>query len=390
MAINVPMGANPYANMESLLASSRQNELTQGLLGLGFGLMQAGGPSTTPVSFMGALGAGGQAGLKGYQDARMANLQNTLAAAKLRMDAQRAGQVVGSAETGFSYFNPVTGANRKLMAGAGAKPQTVEVNGEVFILNRDGTRGRSLGMSDRYVPVQGIGLFDRLTDKFISADAAPQAQSEQSQSAIPSAPVSRTGSPVVDAKITENSIKSGQAKIDKISSELSSLDKIVRGGERFEQLMQAVETGGPLRQVPGAGLTEGAFSAAAKEMQAITDSLTPAMRQGLPGAASDRDVAMFRGGLFSLDKKPETNQALILGFKAAKQNLLNKQSFFEAYLAQNNTLAGADARWNEYLQANPIFDPSVTEMRLNPNRKTWENYFKEGSAKPDFTVRKVK
>lgn len=121
----VSAGVNPYANMQSLLSSSRQNELAQGLLGLGFGLMQAGGPSATPVSFMGALGAGGQAGLKSYQDARTANLQNTLAAAKLRMDAQKAGQVVGSAETGFSYFNPVTRANQQLIAGAGRKPTSL-------------------------------------------------------------------------------------------------------------------------------------------------------------------------------------------------------------------------------------------------------------------------
>ena len=71
--------------------------LATGLLNMGAALSQYGAPSTTPKGgFMGAIGAGGQGFIGGYQaaaDARrkaeMALLGNKLAAAKALMDAQK-------------------------------------------------------------------------------------------------------------------------------------------------------------------------------------------------------------------------------------------------------------------------------------------------------------
>ena len=82
------------------------------------------------------------------------------------------------------------------------------------------------------------------------------------------------------------------------------------------------------------------------------------------------------------------DQTLFNQVSQARDNLLARKSFLEGYLSQNNTLAGADAAWNQYLTDNPIFDPTVDEMRLNPNRITYEQYFSQGGATPDFTVRK--
>lgn len=379
--------AMPAASLMGLFRD--RNPLAQGLLAAGKALTDYGAPSTMPKGgFMGALGAGGQGFVTGMQSARDANLQNRLIAAKFAMDRARAGQVVGSAETGFSIVNPVTGQNTPVMAGVGRQPKTTEVDGYRYILNSDGTLGRNLGLSERYVSVPGVGVVDVTTGGLVKPTDSSTPSDVQSSSALPTAQPPTTGSPTVDAKIVEKAVTQGQVTIDALGERLNTLNDIVVGADRFEVLMDSVETGGIARQVPGARMVEGAFDSAVNEMQSITDKLTPLLRQGLPGAASDRDVAMFRGGVFSVDKKPETNRSLILGFRAARDNLLARKSFLEGYLSQNNTLAGADAAWNQYLTDNPIFDPTVDEMRLNPNRITYEQYFSQGGATPDFTVRK--
>jgi hypothetical protein len=51
------------------------NPATQGMLNLSAGLMQAGGPSATPVGFGQALGQGLQQGVRGMQSAQMAQMQ---------------------------------------------------------------------------------------------------------------------------------------------------------------------------------------------------------------------------------------------------------------------------------------------------------------------------
>jgi hypothetical protein len=63
------------------------------------------------------------------------------------------------------------------------------------------------------------------------------------------------------------------------------------------------------------GLTGGKLP----EMEAFTsliDKLTPQMRQGMPGAASDRDVSIFRNALPSMLKTPEGNQIVMQTLRA--------------------------------------------------------------------------
>jgi hypothetical protein len=85
--------------------------------------------------------------------------------------------------------------------------------------------------------------------------------------------------------------------------------------DRFVQLNQSVKTGG----VKGAiGLTSAMapFNHDIAEMQGIVNNITPAMRNGLPGSASDKDVAMFRGATVGLDKPLAANQAIAAAAKA--------------------------------------------------------------------------
>jgi len=161
---------------------------------------------------------------------------------------------------------------------------------------------------------------------------------------------------------------------------LPEASRVAADAKRFLELMKVQPTGGWYRNLPGAGAIEAAFDPEAEEMRAITDRLTPLMRQGLPGSATENDVRMFRGGTVGTNKNPQTNQNIGQGMVVAAQNLSDQQDFKEAYVAQHKTLQGANEAWKSYLDANPIFDPksSVESPTLNLNRASWRSHFSSG------------
>ena len=63
---------------------------THGILNLAAGLLQAGGPSRTPVGFGQALGMGMQQGLSGYQQAQQAQMMNEFRRRQLQMQEEEA------------------------------------------------------------------------------------------------------------------------------------------------------------------------------------------------------------------------------------------------------------------------------------------------------------
>jgi hypothetical protein len=83
------------------------NPATQGMLNLSAGLLQAGGPSRTPVSFGQALGQGVQQGVQGVQNAQQTQLQQQLMQAKMA-ELQRQANAPLNVSPGGVIFDPVT------------------------------------------------------------------------------------------------------------------------------------------------------------------------------------------------------------------------------------------------------------------------------------------
>ena len=137
-------------------------------------------------------------------------------------------------------------------------------------------------------------------------------------------------------------------------------------------------------KIPGAQTAASALNPAFAEALTIVDMMTPLMRQGLPGAASDRDVAMFRGATVGVDKAPQANRNIAAGLMASRQNLIERDQFDQTYFDQNKHLQGADRAWQSYLNANPIFDHDAAKGSyvLNPNRVDWRDYFAGSNAAP--------
>ncbi|WP_421782605.1 hypothetical protein [Kiloniella litopenaei] len=233
-----------------------------------------------------------------------------------------------------------------------------------------------------YMSVPGVGVTNVLTGQTISPygqDGSGRTQQVSTPQKMAAPNHGSNLSPKARESFALEAAKAGRKSL----AELNTAMKTSRGNladiNRFEQLMAGgQDTGGVLRNLPGGMAINSLFDAEIGEMQAISDRMTPAMRQGMPGAASDRDVAMFRGATFSPDKNTETNRNLIKAAKIKQENEIAYVSFMNEWATQNDgSLDGAELAWLKYADENPIFDYSDTSgsYKVNEHRVPWRQYF---------------
>ncbi|MEO5329970.1 MAG: hypothetical protein H7829_17200, partial [Magnetococcus sp. THC-1_WYH] len=157
--------------------------------------------------------------------------------------------------------------------------------------------------------------------------------------------------------------------------------------DRFGQLLTQQDTGG-IFSTPGVGKAAqsivGMWDPTVKEMESISNKVAPLSRPIGSGSTSDFDAKMFLSATVGLDKPKETNKNIIQALKAKNQSDQDRLSFMENYsMANNGDLTGADAAWSQYLDANPIFDPSSPDKPvLNPKRMGYKEYFQSGGKQP--------
>lgn len=114
-----------------------------------------------------------------------------------------------------------------------------------------------------------------------------------------------------------------------------------------------------------------------KEMKSIQSEIAPQMRAPGSGSSSDTDVKMFKEATVSPTNPVQTNKNIITARLAAAQNKLDQVEFFREYQAAYGHTKGAEKSWNEYLNANPIFDAkaSAKDIILNEKRLPYQAYF---------------
>lgn len=109
-----------------------------------------------------------------------------------------------------------------------------------------------------------------------------------------------------------------KAIADEGSGAKTDLANIKTLREQFQKI-----PGGFLGAMQGAasrwGIKIGAGATAVEVADALINRLTPAQRQGMPGAASDRDVAMFRAALPSLMNTQEGRKSILDTMEAIAQ-----------------------------------------------------------------------
>jgi len=192
-------------------------------------------------------------------------------------------------------------------------------------------------------------------------------------------------------KRDEARIRMGEAdrgKVDKMTVAGETASLMANDIDRFLFLNKTNATG-PGFGAWGAKGTRGLFDSEFTEMMSLSDKLTPAMRQGMPGAASDRDVAMFKSGTVGVERTFEANQNIGQGLKAAAQNKVDKAAFFDNYHNERGHTRGANEEWKAYLEANPIFDHEAGKgsYKLNEKRQTWQEH-KQFGAMPSKAIPK--
>lgn len=171
--------------------------------------------------------------------------------------------------------------------------------------------------------------------------------------------------------------EAGEIKeIKKQGRELSNTADLYR---EWMRLNRQVETGG-LMAMPGAGIARGAIDPRVARMNAIQARLTPQMRQGMPGAASDRDVAMFGRSTVSIGAPRAANDATARAGQAFAQRQGDYTAYMEQYARDNGTLLGAQEGWDEYTGANPLFNEGTNGLIQVRPWTPWRTYFNRERA----------
>lgn len=109
-----------------------------------------------------------------------------------------------------------------------------------------------------------------------------------------------------------------------------------------------------------------------QRMEQITATIAPMNRIAGTGAVSDFDAKQLVKQTGGVQLDPKTNRTWTQAAKAAQQAKIDMQAFREAYLQANGTLTGANRMWQEYANAERIFDKNGS---IRPGRKTWSEYF---------------
>lgn len=165
----------------------------------------------------------------------------------------------------------------------------------------------------------------------------------------------------------------------------TDLASIVPQLERFGALNREVGTGG-LSAVPVVQSTLAALDPRQAEMKSIQDRITPLMRQGLPGSASNFDVQMFQSATVGLGKPGPANEAVRKMTAAAAARVADYAEFMEEYAQQNGNLLGGQEEWDAYAEANPMYGSDKSGKLVINKQQPWRLYFADegggGDAPP--------
>lgn len=184
------------------------------------------------------------------------------------------------------------------------------------------------------------------------------------------------------------SYASGDKLVNGIEQDAREAGQLTQDAQRFQQLNANTTTGAVSGSTPIAWLRKALGDSGLQEMDSIASKLVPRMRVPGSGTTSDFDARMFGKSTVGVDKDKSVNDSIAAGYAANGTNQKDRAEFMRAYLEANGTLRGADQNWTNYMNSNPIFDPSSPDApKINPNRKNWRQFFNGGQQPSSPTGR---
>jgi hypothetical protein len=308
-----------------------------------------------------------------------ADRDRTLTAANLKYQRDLAAATLASSRAKELKQTP---------SGTPKPPKTVTTAAGVFILNADNSLGPKLGDAPSMaglLPNNGgsPGANNGTTPSESAVSSSGWVIPKTPKPWIKMGPKAQGQAEIAYQKRTET-------RLAKLRKDLGESRKLSLGMKRFKILNAKQSTGGVTdRLLPDAITTDDEK----KEMISITDSFTPLMRQGLPGAASEKDVQMFKSGLPGISRNRAVNDKLADALIRRAENAEAYKNYLEQYNSTNGHLEGADILWSEYLEANPIFNHSAEsgELQLNEKRYSAKDYFiqQDNLARAKKALRKL-
>jgi hypothetical protein len=159
-------------------------------------------------------------------------------------------------------------------------------------------------------------------------------------------------------------------------SAVQQAQQVQRDLDRFGFLNNRTATSS-LQGVPGIQQITG-MGQDAKEMDKISARLGPMMRQPGMGRMTNLDLQTFMASTVGRDKPKAVNDSIRTAMGTAINNQLDYTRYLHDYFAVHRTLQGAEEKWFQYLEANPIFDPKATpgSFATNKGRLNYKDYFR--------------
>lgn len=166
-----------------------------------------------------------------------------------------------------------------------------------------------------------------------------------------------------------------QKQLTDARTRANAAEGVLNDQSRFSVLNKRTGTGGsyslPLVGNMFAGVA-GAFNPDVREMNAITERLTPAQREAGSGPMSDADVNMYRKSVIGPGNDGNTNRAVGARMRAGATRERDYAAFMDYYAKVNGTLNGGQEAWDSYKTSNPIYDPETATVRQT---QPWRSYF---------------
>lgn len=392
---------NPTTGLFSLSPQLRRQNLFQAMIPAGLGLIAASGPSTDPGAFSKGLAATGQNLFANTNALNQQALQNRVLDFKMRQlqaENQRKADQRRRLELYSQTFPEGSSQRAAIMAGQPLPPQQNKFGSPYVLADPNSSTGYS-----KYQITQG-GQTRKLgeapipySEQFAPFVEPPQRPPTGDGGTETGASLGRMGLPIPASPFERHDKRTASqmmiaernkfnSSLDKRRGALSSQENMMKRLNRFEALLDDGMPTDPALQFAPDFIV--ARNSKLKEAKSIEDEITPLMRQGMPGAASDRDVAMFRGATVGIAKTPETNRNIIKARRELVQLQRERLEFDQEYFSQNRHTYGADKAWREYTEANPIFDPDAPEADyvLNKRRLSYRDWFRIGSVPKGVTA----
>lgn len=156
---------------------------------------------------------------------------------------------------------------------------------------------------------------------------------------------------ILDKVKSANTLQASK-ELDKSVKTMESLENVKNSLSKAEAILNAgLETGPITGNFPGRKLGKDA-----QEFDQIASTILPSMRQGMPGAVSDRDMAIFKDANFGLGKDEGINKRIISQQKAIVDRIGEKAQALANWITVYGDASGFESEWSKHTTKNPLFD----------------------------------